>query len=271
MKVKFTEKARAIAKDIAKATDKNSPAILTGLAVVGLATTAIMCWKAAPKANKVMEDHSGSISLLKSETVTPEVKTQIVKDVVTEMAPIVLPPVIMGLATGACIIGSNRISAKRITALSTAYALAEKASSTYADKVEELVNPKKMKEIKEGIAQDKLDSVKLTDNYIIETSTGTTLFFDDASGRYFHAGVEAVNRAYKTISDRQEYEQWISLNELYYELNLPFTTAGDLLGFDRESGHIDIGDMTKVSDDGTPCRVLMFNLRPNPNYFSETC
>ena len=269
-KMKFMENVKKFGKDLAKATDKNSPAILTGIAVVGLVTTAVLAWKAAPKAQKIVEEHKERVDRLGGD-ISEEEKREETVEVIKEMAPVVAPPIVMGAVTAACIIGSNRISTKRIAALSAAYTLAEKGFSEYQDKVQDLIGEKKEKKVTEAIAEDHLANHPVTTSNVINTGRGNVLFYDDASDRYFMSSIDAVSRAIKTISDRQELEEWIDLNELYFELDLNATTSGDILGFKRSDGKIDIGDISKIADDGTPCRVLKFDLSPDPYMYSHKC
>lgn len=268
--MKFMENVKKFGKDLAKATDKNSPAILTGIAVVGLVTTAVLAWKAAPKAQKIVKEHKERVDRLGGDISEEEKKEETV-EVIKEMAPVVAPPIVMGAVTAACIIGSNRISTKRIAALSAAYTLAEKGFSEYQDKVQELIGEKKEKKVTEAIAEDHLANHPVTTSNVINTGRGNVLFYDDASDRYFMSSIDAVSRAIKTISDRQELEEWIDLNELYFELDLNATNSGDILGFKRSDGKIDIGDISKIADDGTPCRVLKFDLSPDPYVYSRKC
>ena len=268
--MKFMENVKKFGKDLAKATDKNSPAILTGIAVVGLVTTAVLAWKAAPKAQKIVKEHKERVDRLGGDISEEEKKEETV-EVIKEMAPVVAPPIVMGAVTAACIIGSNRISTKRIAALSAAYTLAEKGFSEYQDKVQELIGEKKEKKVTEAIAEDHLANHPVTTSNVINTGRGNVLFYDDASDRYFMSSIDAVSRAIKTISDRQELEEWIDLNELYFELDLNATATGDILGFKRSDGKIDIGDISKIADDGTPCRVLKFDLSPDPYVYSRKC
>lgn len=266
--MKFMDNVKKFGKDLAKATDKNSPAILTGIAVVGVVTTAVLAWKASPKAHKIIEEHKERVDSLGGD-VSEEEKRQETVEVIKEMAPVVAPPVVMGAVTAACIIGSNRISTKRIAALSTAYALAEKGFSEYQDKIQDMLGERKEKKVTEAIAEDHLANHPVSATSVINTGRGNVLFYDDASDRYFTSSIDAVSRAIKTISDRQELEEWIELNELYFELDLNATATGDILGFKRSDGKIDIGDISKIADDGTPCRVLKFELKPDPYMYSD--
>jgi hypothetical protein len=102
-KMKFMENVKKFGKDLAKATDKNSPAILTGIAVVGLVTTAVLAWKAAPKAQKIVEEHKERVDRLGGD-VSEEEKREETVEVIKEMAPVVAPPIVMGAVTAACII-----------------------------------------------------------------------------------------------------------------------------------------------------------------------
>ena len=110
------QKINEMLDTIREVTNKESPNILTGMALAGLVVTTIMAFRAAPKAKEIIEAHE---------------KDESKKEMIKEVIPVVAPVAGMGMVTGACILGSNRIAAKRIALLSTAYTLTESAMKDY--------------------------------------------------------------------------------------------------------------------------------------------
>lgn len=246
-------------KALAYATE-NSPAILTGIGVVGVFTTAVMAYKAGPKAQVIIEQHKANNPQTKEEKRAETIS--LIKD----LAPVILPPIGMGVATSACIIGSNQISTRRLAVLSAAYSLSEQALKDYQNKVEELVDSKKVQKVKESIAKDRLEKDPITDDReVYETGDGDVLCYDDYSGRYFKSNSEKIGRVFNEISADVNKEMWVDLNELYIKLNIPAISAGEDVGFsvdDLDNGNIRYTKSAQLSANDKPCLVLIY--KPSP-------
>ena len=108
------------AKLVGRTLQKNSPTILTGLAVAGVVTTVVMAVKATPKAleildqERVMREDYSERWLVPVEKITK-------KDIVKLTWKCYLPSFLMGGATIAAIIAANSINLRRNAALSGLY------------------------------------------------------------------------------------------------------------------------------------------------------
>lgn len=248
-----------VAKNMQHTLGKYSPQILTGIGVAGMITTVVLAVKATPKALELIEDK-------KEELDTG--KLTVVDTVKTAWKPYV-PAVVTGVLSTVCIIGGNAVGTRRTAALAAAYKISETALHEYKDAVVETIGEEKSKEVKEKVAQNKLDKNPVVEKQIIVTNKGTFLCYDSLSGRYFQSDIETIRKAQNDINDYLFSEDYASLNMFYDFLGLEHTRLGAELGWKIDSGTLQIEfDSTLASDKsqgiapGTPCLVLDYNVAP---------
>ena len=248
-----------VAKNMQHTLGKYSPQILTGIGVAGMITTVVLAVKATPKALELIED--------KKEELDAD-KLTVVDTVKTAWKPYV-PAVITGVLSTVCIIGGNAVGTRRTAALAAAYKISETALHEYKDAIVETVGEEKAKEVKEKVAQNKLDKNPVVEKQIIVTNKGTFLCYDSLSGRYFQSDIETIRKAQNDINDYLFSEDYASLNMFYDFLGLEHTRLGAELGWKIDSGTLQIEfDSTLASDKsqgiapGTPCLVLDYNVAP---------
>lgn len=252
---------------LTKYTDQNAPSLLTGIGVAGVFVTAHMAYKTGPKAKEIIERHKNGPAPQTKEDKRYEMKT-----IVKEMAPVVLPPVGMAIATSACIIGANRVSSKRLAVLSAAYSMSETALKNYQDKVAEMVDVKKVQKIKESIAQDKLDKNPPKPNQgILMTGDGDVLCMDCYSGRYFRSNAQKIGQAVNELSADLQTDMYVSLNDFYGKLNIPPVPMGDDFGWnidDMVRGQLSIDVSAHLTPDKQPCLVVDYDVFPRSDFRS---
>ena len=238
---------------------KYSPQILTGIGVAGMITTVVLAVKATPKALELIEDKKEELDAG---------KLTVVDTVKTAWKPYV-PAVVTGVLSTVCIIGGNAVGTRRTAALAAAYKISETALHEYKDAIIETVGEEKAKEVKEKVAQNKLDKNPVVEKQIIVTNKGTFLCYDSLSGRYFQSDIETIRKAQNDINDYLFSEDYASLNMFYDFLGLEHTRLGAELGWKIDSGTLQIEfDSTLASDKsqgiapGTPCLVLDYNVAP---------
>lgn len=245
--------------------DRNSPALLTGATVAGVFATAWMAYKAGPKAHEIMERHK---SMPVPET--KELKRAETKAFIKEIAPVILPPIGMAIATSACAIGSNTVSSKRIAVLSAAYSMSESALKDYQAKVTELFDEKKVQKVKEGLAKDKLDKNPIQpgqDIYI--TGDGDVLCMDQYSGRYFRSNAQKIGQVINELSADLQSDMYVSLNDFYEKLGLTQVPMGDDFGWnidDLAHGQLDIDITACLTPDKQPCLVVTYDIYPREDF-----
>lgn len=235
---------------------RNSPAILTGLGIIGLVTSVVMTAKVAPKAHDILQQK-------KEEQQDKEMtKGQIIWDDTKAVAPLYFPVALSVAASSACIIGSYKISTKRLAAMSTAYILAEGKLAEYQAKVIEKLGEEKEKMLRDEIKQEQIDNDPYAKNEVI--IDGDELFYDLNGGRYFRSTEAKLNKIESRLNRRLMYEEWISLNDFYYEIGMPPTKLGDEFGWNI-GDEIDLEYAAHISGE-TACKSVEFNTRPRYDY-----
>lgn len=251
-------------------TKKNSPVILTGLAIVGVISTAYAAYKAGPRADKILEAYRKDMRDCHPND--KEAKRAVVGETVKKMVPVVAPPIIMGGTTIACIVGSHSVSSRRIAALSAAYSLSETTVKNLNSKMEEMLGEKKARAIKDSIMKDKLkaDSEKdkkiLSDGQLVIPSDGTVLCKDLYSGRLFYSNAEKIKQAIAKCSYEIISDMYISLNDFYEAIDspqLPRIPMGEDLGWnidDTLNGKLPITLSALLTDDNKPCLCIDYDI-----------
>ena len=253
---------------------KYGPQILTGIGIVGMATSPVMIGKATPKALALIEEKKR----LMNEQLLEEAKAKGMDKCsqVTELKPIEVvrtcwkvyaPSVILMFASSVCLIGANTISLKRISTLAAAYKLSETTLSEYKDAVMQTIGEKKEKEVREIYAENQIKKNPVETNQIFMTGSGDSLCYDPLSGRYFKSNIEKIKKARNDLNEIMINEMYVSLNMFYEEIGLEITDLGRELGWsiDRD-GTIDILFTAKLTDDGTPCLVMDFKEMPKYDF-----
>lgn len=238
---------------------KHAPEILTGLGIAGMLTTTVLAVKATPKALKLIDEKKKELG---TDELTP-------KETVKATWKCYVPAAITGTVSAGCLIGSSSVHLRRNAALATAYKLSETALTEYRDKVVETIGEKKERVIREKIDRDHIEKNPVTRNEVIVTKKGSTLCYDYYSGRYFESDIEEVKKAINQLNSAMLREEYVSLNDLYNELELEQVGIGDVMGWNigrvgraliqpRLSSHI--------AADGRPCIVVSCDPAPQHGY-----
>lgn len=249
-------KVTKIFKDVRNTLSKHSPVILTGVGIAGMITTTVLAVKATPKALKLIEEEKKKE---RTDKLTPI-------ETVKVTWKCYIPAVATGVTSTACLIGANSVNAKRNAALATAYQLSKTALTEYKEKVVETIGEKKEAVIREEIAKDKIEKDPVSNTQVIITGKGDTLCYDIQVGRYFKSDQERIKKAINELNRKMIYENYISLNEFYYELGLDGTRLGDALGWNLDDGLIEVDFSAQLADDGTPCIAMDYNIAPRYDY-----
>ena len=214
---------------VVKFADKNSPAILTGMTVAGIVATTIAAYKAGPKIEKIMDHHKFDMDSLNKDFGEDKVeeieykqeKREIYTNTIKGIIPVAAPVIIFGGISIASAICSNKISARRMAAISACYELASRSLTDYKEKIEEIV-PKKADEIKEAVIKKRVqeEPVPSDESSIYSTGKGDILCKDIYLKTYFRSSNEEIRHAVNTLSNRLMSEGWVSVADLYYELDI---------------------------------------------------
>ena len=235
---------------------RNSPTILTGMSVAGLATTVILAVKATPKAMRLLDEYDEYLGYKTMSDPLTAIKVA--------YKPYV-PAVIMGGVTIACIIGANSINLRRNAALASVYSITEATLKEYQAKVIETIGEKKERAIKDEIAQDKLTKDPINNKSVIMTGKGDTLCYDVLSGRYFKSDIESLRKLENEANHTLIHEVWMSLNEFYYKMGLEGVKLGDETGWNSDR-LIEFDFSSKITTDGQLCLVIDYINGPSPTF-----
>lgn len=237
---------------------KQSPIILAGAAVAGVATTGVLAVRAGIRANEIIKEEAH----VKGEILTR-------KEKVAACWKVFIPPVLSGVLTTGAIIASTTISQRRQTALAGLYALSETALKEYQDKIHEKYGPKEAQTLK-----DEVNSTALTkagpppwDDAVLPT--GDVLCYDKLTGRYFHSSVQKLKTAEAQLNSLiYSGDMCASLNELYSLIDdrqLPECELGYEVGWNI-STPCRLYFTSSLTSDMRPCLVVDFVHGNEPNY-----
>lgn len=244
------------AKKIRVMVKNHSPEILTGIGIAGMITTTIMAVQATPKALVLLEDRCEEL----------EVDSLNAVETVKAAWICYLPASITCGFSILCLVGASSVNARRNAALATAYAISESALKDYQAKVVETIGEKKEQSVREAVSKEKLQKAPVNNSEIIMTDKGATLCFDAISGRYFRSDIDLLKRTANELSRRLVLEDYVSLNDFYYEIGLDNIPLGDDLGWHVNNGLIDLSLSSHLASDGTPCLVLDYSIAPEYQY-----
>jgi len=234
---------------------KNSPHICTGAGIalsIGAVASAIWATIKAKEQVDILKKDDESDNLKKT-TVAKAIWFYYIPTVVTE-----------GFAI-AFFIGAKHVNDKRNAALAAAYSLSTTALKEYKDKVVETIGEKKERSIRDEVVKDKIDKNQPTNGVII-TNSGETLFYDTLSDRYFVSDVNTIRKAINKLNFEMFSENYISLNEFYYEIGLKGIPVGDDLGWRIENGYLDVRFIGHMTSDEKACLAFEFNNPPEYGY-----
>lgn len=239
----------------------NGANILTGLGVVGVASTAIMAAKATPKALDILAEKEE----YKKEHYYGESLTRFEK--VLAVIPPYLPAILMGTATTACILGANHINHIKQANLLAAYTCLDASFKEYRNKVKDIYGEEGEKRVVEELEKERYISEQYGD------PSEKRLFYDEFSKRYFEMSIFEILKATYDANRMYNILGEMSLNELYEFFNLSPVKIGEGLGWNASKefacGHyawIDIRWEPIETPDNLEAFALVFAIDPNDDF-----
>lgn len=238
---------KAASKMAEKAIVKNAPTILTICGAVGAIGSVIMCGKATIKACEIVREKE------------PETKL----DVVKETWKLYIPTVTMTAASVACIVASNRINAKRLAGIASAYALSESAFKRYREATENILGDDEQKVIDQS-AMKVASQNPVPKNDVIMTGDGDIWCYDCLSGQKFKSDRETIRRIQNDINQCiVSGDGFASQNEFYSQLGLNMVKMGDSIGWTVDH-LLDLSFSGQLDDNGRPILVMDYKVTPRP-------
>lgn len=248
-----------MASRVAKFASDNSPAILTAVGVVGTLTTAYLTGKAAFKAAQILDDRE-------TEIIRDDDKPLSSQEKVYLTWKLFVPPAVAAGMTIACIIGANRIDARRASALVAAYAISERAIDDYKQKVVEKFGKGKEQSVRDEVAQDYVTKNPPKPEMMAWQENGKTqLCCDLFTGRYFFGDVETIRRSENDINYQILKSDYASLSDFYHRVGLDSTSMSDDFGWNTEHP-LEIRISSALTPLGNSCVTFEFTVIPIRGY-----
>lgn len=245
--------------EILKRTEKlaidNSPTILASVSVAGTLATAFLFGKATLRADQIVRDEQERLDM--HEKSHPLERKEILKLVWKEYIP----------AVGCCaltigsIVMANRIGNRRAAAMAMAFTLSERRFLDYSSRVVEKIGDKKEREIRDEVAQDRVDRHPVNSNEVIITGDGEVLFFDDLTARYFLSTMETVKKAVNDTNYRVMHDGYASLTDFYNRVGLDRCGISDDIGWNADK-MLEVTFSTCLSKDQKPAVSIIFLVAP---------
>lgn len=233
--------------NVIKTVSDKSPEILIGLGLTGMLTSTILAVKATPKALDILEKEDRELSKIDKVKLTWKCYA----------------PAAIGYCTSAaCILGANSVNSKRNAVLASAYKISESALMEYRDKVVEVIGEEKEKEIRDSIAEDRVQQGPKQANGVLVTNKGDTLCYDMYSGRYFNSDMDSINRILNEVNYKLMQDNMISVNDFYEALGLNSINTGFDVGWNVDDGLIRLYFTSTLTEDGKPCLAVHFDNLP---------
>lgn len=257
-------KIKNFGKRITSFTVDKSPELLAIIAIGGVVETGRRAYKCRPKCDDILRKRKEKMDAIPHNNIAKRRKVNI--ETAKELIPVIAPVVIMGGISIAAIIFSNRISHKRILAVTAAYNLAEGSLKDLQNKMTDILGENKTREIKDAIIKDKTSENPPPDNgEHLSRLSGDTLCYDSYSGRYFRSSSLKLDQAILKISAQVSREMYVTLNDFYDVINSPDLgpiDGGRGVGWRAEDsigGSLPITISAQRANSGEPCLCLDYN------------
>jgi len=228
----------------------HSPLIFTAVAGAGTLATAYLAGKASFKAAKVIQAYEEQEPELINRKERFKVRTKLVWR-------LYIPTGISAISTIGCIVGANRVGYKKTLAAQTAFALSQQKYTEYRDKVVEELGSRKDQAIRDKIAEDKVAANPPAPGVFV-TGPGRVLCCELYTGRYFVSDMESLRRAVNALNASMLQQDYASLEDLYYLLELRHTSNSSRMGW-RSDKLLEFEFTTVMSPEDVPCIAFDYN------------
>lgn len=251
----------AFTQRVAKLAIDNSPTILTTIGVVGSISTAFLTGRASFQAADIIrlkeadDEERGQL---------PDGPRELLKSRIELVWRLYVPPVSMGVATIFCIVGANRVGARRAAGLAAAYSITEKTFDEYKKKVVEKIGEKKEEAVRDEIAQDRVNATYIEDVKLVGLEEGE-LCYDQFSDRYFKNSVEGIRGAENDLNFMLIHHGFASLADFYRALEMDAPPFSENVGWNSDR-KLEVRISATVAHGVKPVIVMDFKNEPLPDY-----
>jgi len=256
--INFTE----LSEKASKFAVKNSPAILTGVGVAGVLTTAFLTGKASFRAAKAIQDEVDRFAQYEDKDPLDT------KEKFLIVWKYYIPPAGAALLTVGAIVAANQIGTRRATAVAAAYALSEKAWAEYREKIVEKLGEKKETAIRAEVAQDKVNKHDPEEKVIFMTGNGEVLCLEAMTGRYFRCEMETLKKAQNDTNYQIIRQDYAALSDFYDKIGLPNTSDSDNVGWNVRMGReLELEFSSALTGKGEPVLVFSYKYAPQSIHY----
>lgn len=265
-------------KRAGKVAAENSPAILTALGVSGTLTTAYLAAKAGFRSVEVLkateEDARkhffGDQSDDEGEPVEVEFDGLTKKEQVEAVWELYVPAVTTAVLTISAIILAARVQDRRNAGLAAAYTTVEKSYSEYRAKNVEKLGKKKEQDLRDELAQDRVDRNPVSKSTLIITNKGgETLCHDSWSQRYFTSSRNLIDRAVNDFNSQMNKDGYGSLSEFWYLIGLAPTIESDRIGWRADKNLLELEWSGLAAEHDQAAMSFTFRPLPQPKFDSS--
>lgn len=286
---------------------KHSPEILVVAGCVGAVVSAVMACKATTKVHTITDKTREEVDKVQYALENPEALTEeyteedskkdlaiIYTKTAVEFVKLYAPAVILGTLSLTSILASNNIMRKRNVAIAAAYTAVDKSFKEYRGRVidrfgkeldRELRFNLKAKEVEENVVDENGEVHTEKKTIKVATTTGSEAYSEYA--RFYDCGCRGwekdpemslmfLRRVQDFMNERLKAKRFVFLNEVYEELGIPKTKAGNIVGWvynkDNPTGdnYIDFGVYSAYHENARdfvngyePVIILDFNVDGN--------
>ena len=237
---------------------KHSPEILLATGTVGVVASTVMACKATLKVEEIVDEAKEKIDTIHQVSADPAMAEKYSEEdskkdlaiVYTQTAVKFIklygPSVTIGVASLACMIGSNRILNKRNAALAAAYAAVDKSFKEYRGRVIERFGKQMDRELRYNIKAQEIEETTVDANGKETVTKKTVDVMDPNSYSQYAIVFDDSNEGWDPDPERSKYfliqqQNWANerlksrghlfLNEVYDMLGAKRTKAGAQVGW----------------------------------------
>lgn len=226
---------------------KNKTKIEIGVILSSFIGATLIAIKNTPKANKVLEDFD-SIEDQKLK-----------RDCIIEVGKIYLPSILLTITGTVMLIRTMNKKDNKILALSSIYQITEESLNKYKDIVLNEVGKNTYSKIESKYRED---DIKNNNDKIIITNSGNILFLDTLTNRNFRSDINFIDKVINKLNNRINQGEFISQNDLYYELGLDSVPTGDDIGWSYDTTGIINIKKDSIITENEPCVVIEYKNLP---------
>jgi|SRR5580765_366740 Family of unknown function (DUF6353) len=231
-------------------TKEHFPIILSAAAGIGVLATAYLASAASVEAANVIRNYE------EQNPPSDDPKERLIER--TKLVwKLYIPAGISAASTITCIIGANRVEAKKTIAAQTAFAVSQRVYSDYRDKVIEEYGERKDQSIRDKIADDRVKSSAPSKDVLI-SGPGNVLCCELFTGRYFSSDMESLRKAQNELNAKLLAHDYATFDDFYYMVGLSRTSSSGQIGW-RSNRLMDLQFSTVLTEDGRPCLAFDYN------------